>query len=391
MLTEMEKSAFCQTITKGWALGYFYTHDNVPLHFIYKDRVIEGELTDLEKRNKEITEGVWMDAYNYYSVGNIYYTYICRPSLPQMIKSLQHPLQTFMYSKARPISEESCEGRAYVSADQFRTNLEAWMHEEGWRIVEERRKEPPANYVEWQILLAAPDRTQRIVSLMPVGNQVISEMIVTWTEEGKLRETAVAIILLYDDDGTVLVDRDYLDHINWPGFNESFREELRSRELAGSSNEKTRGELDTFLNRYKSKKIEGTLTNLEKQNKETVETRWVDAHNNLDYRLFHPGRYRVQLPLQKVSYNLEVSKEIEARIRTAVPDRKIRAVLTYAKGNQVVAESIMSWTEGGIYKESPCLSFLLFDKDGLIIRERSYINLANWPGASELSKTVGLA
>lgn len=389
MLTEMEQRAFCQKLTKGWALGYFYAHDNVPLHFIYKDKIIKGEMTDLEKRNKEMTEGVWLDSYNYYSICNIYYTYLFRPSLPQMMKALQSPLQTFMYSKARPISEESGEERAYVTADQFRTNLDTWMNEEGWKIVEERRKEPPENYVEWQILLEAPDRTQHIVSLMPVGNQVIAEVIVTWTEEGILKETVVAAVVLYDEDGTVLVDRDYLDGINWPWM--TGREKRRSLEIAGANNGQTKGELDTFLNRYKSKKIEGTLTDLEKQNKETVEIRWVDAHNNLDYSLFHPERYRVQLPLQKISYNLEISKEIETRIKKALPDRKIRTVITYAKGNQVVAEGIMSWTDGGIYRESPYLSFLLFDKDGLIIRERSYINLAHWPGASELSNIVGLA
>jgi len=391
MLTEMEQRAFCQKLTKGWALGYFYAHDNVPLHFIYIDKVIKGEMTDLEKRNKEMTEGVWLDSYNYYSICNIYYTYLFRPSLPQMMKALQSPLQTFMYSKARPISEESSEGRAYMTADQFRINLEAWMNEEGLKVLDERRKESPANYVEWRILLDAPDRTMQIVSLLPVGNQVILEAIVTWTEEGVLKETAFAAVILYDDDCTVLSDRDYLDGINWPGMAGRFREKRLSLEIAGANNGQTKGELDIFLNRYKSKKLEGTLTNLERQNKETVETRWVDAHNNLDYSLFHPERYRVQLPLQKVSYNLEMSKEIETGIKKAVPDRKMRTVITYAKGNQVVAESIMSWTEGDIYKESPYISFLLFDKDGLIIRERSYINLAHWPGASELSKIAGLA
>jgi hypothetical protein len=133
------------------------------------------------------------------------------------------------------------------------------------------------------------------------------------------------------------------------------------------------------------------LTGVEKRNKQTTEGRWIGAHNNLDFSLFHWERYRVQLPIQKVSYNLEIAKELETNIKNAAPDRKMRTVNTYAKGNQTVAECIMSWTENGVYKESPFISILLFDKDGLIIRERSYFNLAHWPGASEIAKIVGLA
>jgi hypothetical protein len=391
MLTDFEKRAFCQKMTKGWALGYFYAHDNVPLHYIYKDRVIKGEFTELEKRNKEITEEIWLDAYNYFSICNIYYDFLFRPSYPLQIKSLQMPLQTFMYSKPRPISEESEDNRPYVTAEQLRKNLDAWMAKEGWNTLDKRRLEPPSNYTEWAILLGAPDRTMHLVSVIPVGNYVIMEAIVSWTEGDTLKETAYAGVILYDTDGTVLVDRDYMDIINWPSVTESKLEERRQREKAAFNNAQTPGELDVFLNRYNSRKIEGKLTGLEKRNKQTTEGRWVDAHNNLDFSLLHPERYRVQLPLQKISFNLETAKELETKIQKAVPDHKMRAVSTYAKGNQTVAECIMSWTENGIYKESPFISLLLFDKDGLVIRERSYFNLAHWPGAIEIAKVAGLA
>ena len=70
----------------------------------------------------------------------------------------------------------------------------------------------------------------------------------------------------------------------------------------------------------------------------------------------------------------------EARVKEAAPDRQMRLVDTHAKGNQVIAEGIVSWTEDGVYKESPFLTFLLFDKDGLVIRDRRYINTDHWPG-----------
>jgi hypothetical protein len=390
ILTGVERQAFCQPITKDWALGYFYAHDNVPLHFLYKDSLIKGEYSDLEKRNKEITECIWLDAYNYYSICNIYYEFLFRPSYPQQIKSLQMPLQAFMYSKPRPISEENGGARSYMTTEQVKANLDAWMATTGGKLLEERRKEPPSNYSEWDILLGAPDRTMHLVSVTPFGNQVIMEAIVTWSEGGIIKETAYAGVIMYDEDGTVLVDRDYMDIINWPSVTENKLEERRQRELAAANNGQIKGALDIYLNRYKNKRIEGILTDIEKQNRITTEGKWVDAHNNLEYSLFHNERYRVQLPLQKISYNREISKTVDTNILKAFPDRKIRPVVTYAKGNQVIAECIMAWTERGIYKESPFISLLLFDKDGLVIRERRYINLAHWPGSIEITKITGL-
>lgn len=386
MMTDAEKQAFCQKITKGWGLGYFYAHDNVPLHFVYKDRVFTGQFTDLEKRNKQITEEIWLGAYNYFSICNIYYEFLFRPSYPLQIKSLQMPLQVFMYSKPRPISEEIEDKRPYVTAEELGEKLDVWMEQEGWKLLDERRQQPPENYTEWAILLGAPDRTMRLVSVIPVGNFVIMEAIVSWTEGNILKETAYAGVILYDTDGTVLVDRDYMDIINWPSVVGSRLEERQKREKDAFNNAQKPGELDIFLTRYKTRRIVEKLDDIERRNKEITERTWIDAHNNLEFSLFHSERYRAQLPLQKLSYNIEIAKELESNIKKSTPDRKIRAINTYAKGNQVVAEGIMSWTENGIYKESPFISLLLFDKDGLIIRERSYFNLAHWPGVEEFIK-----
>ena len=64
--------------------------------------------------------------------------------------------------------------------------------------------------------------------------------------------------------------------------------------------------------------------------------------------------------------------------------------MTYAKGNQVIAEGVLSWTEDGIERDSPFISFLLLDADGLIIRERRYHTLSNWPAAEALTRRLGL-
>ena len=84
-LTDQERAAFCQGITRNRALDYFFVFDNAPLQFIYKDKVIPGELTDLEKRNKGITETVWLEAYHQYLVCNIGYLFLYRGPVLQMV------------------------------------------------------------------------------------------------------------------------------------------------------------------------------------------------------------------------------------------------------------------------------------------------------------------
>jgi hypothetical protein len=68
----------------------------------------------------------------------------------------------------------------------------------------------------------------------------------------------------------------------------------------------------------------------------------------------------------------------------------MRLGLTYAKGNQVAAEGLISWKENGLVRESPFISFLLLDKEGLIIRERRYWFLDNWPESDRVKERLSL-
>ena len=74
-LTDQEISAFYQEITRNRAMDYFFVFDNVPLHFIYRDGILLGEMTELEQRNKIVTETLWLDAYNTLIVGNSAYPF----------------------------------------------------------------------------------------------------------------------------------------------------------------------------------------------------------------------------------------------------------------------------------------------------------------------------
>lgn len=142
---------------------------------------------------------------------------------------------------------------------------------------------------------------------------------------------------------------------------------------------------------YRDRLIPGELTNLEVRNKAITATLWLDArHNGFDTKLFHADRLRMQLPLQKCSFSLDVANDVEAIVRQAAPDRKIRLGPTYAKGNQVVVEGVVCWNSDDIPIETPFISFLLLDKDGFIIRERRYPTIDNWPGADKLLAHLGL-
>lgn len=373
LITE-EEQIFNQPIIKDWTLNYFYNCENVPQHYAYQDGLIKGEFTELEKRNKAITEGIWQDAYN---VNLTYYAFLYRKH------ALQMPLQAYLWgAKNRP--PESSEGRVYRTEPELRAALDAWMEKEGWQLDMQTRQKPAIQ--ERRILLGAPDRTLTIPSVVPVGNHVIVECILTWTEKGIIKETVFAVVLLYDIDGTVIMDRSYCDVINWPASPGTWPGVPGPQDPKAKLGQ-TKGWLDAYYERHRSIMTYGELSEIERRNKGLVEGAWLNAYNTNSGRgVFHPERLRVQLPQQNISYNSQKAEQIEARVKQAAPDRDMRLVDAHAKGNQVIAEGIVSWTEDGVYKESPFLTFLLFDKDGLIIRDRRYINTDHWPGGYILRK-----
>jgi len=381
ILTDQERAVFYQEITRNWALDYFFVFDNVPLQFVYQDKLIPGELTDLEKRNKAITETVWLEAYHQYLVCNVGYRFLYRGPVVQMVFQVHR----FGVGAFTPPPEESRRFRTTV--EEVQASFDKWMASDGWQLADDMRKQPPRG--SWRSLLGVPDRTVRIASLMPVGNQVLLELITTWTEEGILKETAWVVVLVYDVDGTVLQDRSYIELANWPSTR--IREQQRPRAPQNQPETTGVGVMDRFYKYHRSRQIPVELSDLEKRNLSIIEGTWVDAYNtDLNMKVLHPERFRMQLPTQKCSYNMPIAKEVEAIVKEVAPDRKMHLALTYAKGNQVVAEGIVSWTENGVAKEAPFISFLLLDKDGLVIRDRRYLTGDNWPGAAETAKRLGI-
>lgn len=373
-LTDQERNAFYQEITRNRAMDYFFVFDNVPLHFIYRDQVIPGELTELEKRNKIVTETLWLDAYNNYIVGNAAYPFLYRGRVLQMA------LQTYLMGVDYfvPAVEES--DRIYATAEEVQANFNVWMEKTGWTVMEKSRKSTPRS--SWRSFLGNPDRTVRIGSIIPINNQVLTEIIVTWSKDGILKETTFGVVLLYDVDGTVLMDRSYIDLDNWPS----------ARGTPGAENQPQKADLiDRIFDYQKIKQMEVKFSNLEKRNLSIIENMWLETYNSgFNTKVFHPKRFRMQLPPQKCSYNLKITKEIEEIVKEEAPDRKMRLAMSYAKGNQVVVEGIISWTEKGVFRETPFLSFLLLDKNGLIIRDRRHITLQNWPAANKMKERLGL-
>jgi hypothetical protein len=375
LLTEAEREAFCPEITRDRALDYFYVFDNVPLHFVYHDGVVEGELTEVERRNTTTTRTIWTDAYNQYVVGNAPYAFLYRGSV------LQLPLQVHEIGGGTFNPAEESPG-PYATAEQVRANFAAWMASTGWRLADEARTRPPRG--SWQTVTTLPDRTMRVASLVAVGNQALAELVVTWSEGGVLKETAFAAVLLYDADGTVLMDRSYIEMTAWP----SARRWAEQRSNAPSQLQPD-GALDAFFAYHRARQQPVETSPIERRNLATVEGPWLDRCNGGGAEVLHPDRFRMQLPLQKRSCNLQVARELAA-VEGATADREFRLAMTYAKGNQVVAEGSASWTEGGIRLASPFISFFLLDRDGLIVRERRYLTLGHWPGAATIRTRLGL-
>jgi hypothetical protein len=381
VLTDQERTAFYQEITRNRALDYFFVFDNIPLQFVYRDKLIPGDMSDLEKRNQAITETLWLDAYHQYLVANVVYAYFYRGPILQMIfQSHQFGAGTF----APPAKEI----RPFLATvKDVQASFNGWMDSKGWKMADDLRQQPPR--ASWASLLGVPDRTVRIASIIPVGNQVILELISTWTEDDKLKEAAWVAVLIYDTDGTVLQDRSYIDLVNWPSARRY------SQPSSGIPQSPLKivgaGVMDRFYEYHRSLQISTIVTDLEKRNLAIINGAWVDSYNNdFSADVFHPERFRMQWPVQKCSCNFKIASEIEAIIKEVAPDRKMRLGLTYAKGNQVGVEGVVTWQEKGINRESPFISFLVLDNEGKVIRERRYVTLSNWPAAEKITARLGL-
>jgi hypothetical protein len=382
MLTDQERDAFCQEITRKRALEYFYVFDNVPLHFIYKDNVIPGELTEMEERNKALTEKLWSEGYNRYIVGGVSNLFIC-PTMTQVSIAYQEAFLIHRVDARGLVPAEVASPAAYRTLEEVEADFDAWMTSTGWPFVEEARRSAPSGF--WRRFLTTPDRTPRVVSALPAGNEVLAELIVTWSEDGVLKETACAMVLNYHVDGTLLMYRAYADPANWPGVS-SVKETA-----PGPSPDQSKGVMDRFYDYQRALQIDVATSALEKRNLSIIEGAWVDAQNDdLDTKVFHPERFRMQLPMQKCSYNLGISEDVAAIVEKAAPDQKMRLGMTYAKGNQVVAEGVISWNRDGSATETAFISFLVIDEDGLIIRERRYHGMDNWPGEDRVRARLGL-
>lgn len=386
-LTEQEELAFNQDVTKNIALDYFYNFDNSPLHFAYPEEVFSSrneltaiEPTKIERRNKEIVEQLWLNAYNIHIIGEKHIQH-----LYEGVGALQSPLQSYLFANTISKPEREERNGSEVSFEQVKDRLEKSLAEEGWQAYEAARRSPTQGF-EARILFGSPDRTMRLVSVTPCGNQVILEAIVTWTEDGVLRETAFAACLVFHVDGTIVLDRSYICMQNWPGAVASWFHEYGFEKIDPAEGQAP-GKIADAYEHFRDKYIASReLSDREERNCSLTEGTWVDSYNSADLTetVFHPDRYRAQLPIQKVSYSRSTAERIEQEIKQSVPDREMKVLLTSATGNHVIAECLMTWSDQGVHREIPFIAFLLFDDDGLIIRERRYFDADYWPGSDKL-------
>jgi len=382
-LTDQERAAFCQDIDRNRALDYFYAFDNVPLHFVYHDDVIPGELSEMEERNKALTEKLWSEGYNIHIVGGVSNLYVCATMVPGNLITYQEPFLIPWYDPVMLEKTDMDNPGAYRTLEEVEADFDEWMTNTGRPYLEKVRQSAATG--SWRRFMTTPDRTPRVVSAIPIGNEVLGELITTWSEDGVLKEAASTMVLNYFQDGTIRMYRAYADPANWPGV------DIQDLAWPEPSQNQTRGVMDQFFDYHRALKTPDDLTDNEKRNLSIVEGAWLDAqHNGLDTEVFHSHRFRMQLPIQKCSFNLDIAKDVAAIVKKVVPGQEMRLGMTYAKGNQVVAEGVVSWNRDGHDTESPFMSFLLLDEDGLIIRERRYLAMDNWPGADRMMERLGL-
>jgi len=380
-LTDQERAAFCQNIDRNRALEYSYVFDNVPLHFVYHDDVITGELTEMEARNKELSETLWPEGYCRYNVCHVSFRFTCAPMHMGNMPG-QQAFMTHLEGAGSFIPTQVDYNEPYRTAKEVRADFDEWMASSGWPRTEKERFDPEGS---WMSQLGVPDRTPRAVSAIAVGNDVLAEFITSWSEDGVLKEGAWVSVLSYQTDGTVGMETMYADPATWPGVGGW------DGSLSDPSQDKSRGVMDGFYDYHRGLQIDVESSDLEKRNLSIIQGAWANAQDaDLDTGVYHPERFRMQSPNLKCSFNLDVLKEVEAITREAAPDKKTYLGITYAKGNQVVVEGYVSWTDRGVLRESPFISFLVLDADGLVIRERRYLTRFNWPGVNGVMARLGL-
>ena len=377
-LTEQEKKAFAPELTKGLALDYFYAHNNAPLNFAYGDGfgtgVDYGVLTDEEARNKVLFEDLWLTAYNHYCVGELYF-----PFLYLDVQVLQSPLQTYYYEGLLNKPMRDAQTQKYATLDECVAAFREKMEAVGSDFYEKGRNGTPG--FEFAILLGSPDRTTRLVNVMPVGNQVIFESILTWSEDSVVKETAYSTCVVYGKDGLVTQDRSYMDMKNWPAHCADWFYKCGFPKRDPALGQEKGYAKDVYAFSKANIVEENQMTEVEARNRAVAETAWAKSANDFDRSIYHADRFRMHLPMQKISYSLDYAEKIAREIKAAVPSAENEILLTAAKGNQVVVESLKSWTDAnGVYREIPYIIWLLFDADGKIIRERSYFDANYWPG-----------
>ena len=209
----------------------------------------------------------------------------------------------------------------------------------------------------------------------------------TWAVGGKLTGGGWVVVLMCDVEGSIIQDRSCIDMDSWP----SGPRFQAARARSPQPDVPTPGIMDGFYDYQRSRAIEADRSDLETRNLAIVEGAWVDALNNgPTTEVFHADRFRLQLPQQAWSCNLATAMDLEAIAKEAAPDRTVRLGMTYAKGNQVVAEGVVAWTNDGVANEAAVVLFLLLDEDGLIIRGRIYPTMDNLPGGDKLAARLGL-
>ncbi|MBP2471941.1 ketosteroid isomerase-like protein [Crossiella equi] len=79
---------------------------------------------------------------------------------------------------------------------------------------------------------------------------------------------------------------------------------------------------------------------------------------------------------------------LEAEVVPATSvDRRTRISRLVATGDTVVVEAVLGYTTDGVPRESPWCALLTF-RDGLIVRDHTYVDRALWPNAAEAIAAV---
>ncbi|MGW5868985.1 nuclear transport factor 2 family protein [Streptomyces sp. NPDC055239] len=128
------------------------------------------------------------------------------------------------------------------------------------------------------------------------------------------------------------------------------------------------------------------MTTREERNLQATQ-RWIELYNTDVHRMIDEmyRKTQVECPGLLAITDAATQHAVEQLVLDAAPDRRARIEHAVAKDDDVAVECVLHGTDGRTTEpwSTHWCAFLTF-QDGLIVNDRTYLDVAAWPGSADV-------